>query len=76
MPVVARLNSVLCACKSKQCRVYTVDACVFDTATLAAVRVSPRRINAPKRAHTSRRHISPTKSSLPGPHNPRREEAL
>ena len=36
MPVVARLNSVVCACKSKQCRVDALHACVFDTATLAS----------------------------------------
>ena len=39
MPVVARFNSVVCACKSEQCRVDAVDACVFDTATLASSRV-------------------------------------
>ena len=77
MPVVARLNSVVCACKSKQCRVDAVDACVFDTATLASSSVfTPLAKLLRKRAHTSRTHTSRIESSLPGPYNPRREEAL
>ena len=75
MPVVARLNSVVCACKSKQCRVDAVDACVFDTATLASSSVfTPLAKLLLKRAHTSRTHTSRIESSLPGLHNPRREE--
>ena len=74
MPVVARLNSVVCACKSKQCRVDAVDACVFDTATLASSSVfTPLAKLLRKRAHTSRTHTSRIESSLPGLHSPRLE---
>ena len=70
MPVVARLNSVVCACKSKQCRVDAVDACVFDTATLASSSVFTPLAKLPQTSpHLANTHfpnrIQPSRTTQP-----------
>ena len=75
MPVVARLNSVLCACKSKQCRRRWRGRVRFVIDTQAKLRVFLRENQRSANEPIPREDTLLGYNPLPGPHNPNREAA-